>query len=751
MGPAPGPDRGPPPTAELQAITDRIGPDSPACITFTSGSTGEPKAVVGRHGSLTHFLPWQSERFAVTAADRFSMLSGLAHDPIQRDMFWPLWIGATVVAPDPDQMASPGWLADWLRREDITVAHLTPAMGQLVTESVPVAGRETRPIDSLRLAMFIGDVLTRSDVTRFRALAPKATVVNLYGTTETQRASGHHVVDGCSSNAGSGRRARETLPLGAGIPGVQLLVRSESGAPAGFGEVGEVWFRSHHLALGYLDRPAETAARFVDPRDGARLYRTGDRGRYNADGEVEFCGRRDDQVQVRGFRVELGEIRAALIEHSTVRDAVVQATAEDGSTRLVAHVVPVTGATVVPDDLRQSLRHQLPAHMVPSDILTIARIPLTPNGKLDRAALPAPEGSSSAVQRGGAPRDEVEKQLVELWQEVLGRPNVGIHDNFFDLGGYSLLATRLFALIEARTGQRIPVSTLFQAPTIAELAVVLRDQDVAAEGDSLVPIQPSGSEPPLFYVAPYMISVLQFANLGVELGPDQPLYGIQPQGLDGRRPVHTRIEDMAAAYIREIKTVQPHGPYRIGGHCSGAWVAFEMARQLEAAGEPLDTVLLVDQGPPGVERAIDWTSYLLGRLRFYFRDGRLRHALAWQAKIGLHRLRLRRLWNPASEYVAEVRRRHREAYLVYEGATVQSDLVLVRSEESLALSDKAWYLEWRGRTTGKFFETRAIGTHANLLERPYVTVLADRMRWAFGLGQSGRGPTPSEAGRRTLR
>jgi aspartate racemase len=374
--------------------------------------------------------------------------------------------------------------------------------------------------------------------------------------------------------------------------------------------------------------------------------------------------------------------------------------------------------------------------MVPSDIVTIPRIPLTPNGKLDRAALPSPDGSIATVRHGGAPRDEVERQLVELWGEVLGRPSVGIYDNFFDLGGYSLLATRLFALVEASTGQRIPVSTLFHAPTIAELAVVLRERDSTEALSSLVPIQPEGAQPPFFYVAPYMISVLQFANLGVELGRDQPLYGIQPQGLDGRRPVHTRIEDMASAYIREIKTVQPEGPYRIGGHCSGAWVAFEMARQLEAAGESLDTVLLVDQGPPGVDRLIEWRRYLLGRLRFYFRDGRLRHALAWQAKIGLHRLRLRRLWNPASEYVAEVRQHHRAAYLAYEGGTVGSDLVLVRSEESLALSDKDWYTEWEHRTTGRFHETRAIGTHANLLERPYVTVLADRMRWAFGLEQS---------------
>jgi aspartate racemase len=347
--------------------------------------------------------------------------------------------------------------------------------------------------------------------------------------------------------------------------------------------------------------------------------------------------------------------------------------------------------------------------------------------------------SRTPAIRGRAPRDEVERHLTELWQEVLRRPNIGIHDDFFELGGYSLLATRLFALIEAATGQRIPVSTLFQAPTIAELAAVLRQGDVPTEWVSLVAIQPRGSQPPFFYVAPYVISVLQLANLGVELSPDQPLYGIQPQGLDGRHPVHTSIEDMATAYIGEMKRVQPDGPYRIGGHCSGSWVAFEMARQLEAAGDQLDTVLLVDQGPPGGERVIRWRQYVVGRLRLYLRDRRLRYAIAWKLKIGLHRLRLQRLWNPASEHVAEVRRLHHDAFLVYEGGVVHSDLVLVRSEESLTQQDKDWYVQWRHRTTGRVYETTATGTHANLLERPYVTVLADRMRWAFNLGRPGAG------------
>ncbi|HEY1280125.1 MAG TPA: thioesterase domain-containing protein, partial [Acidimicrobiales bacterium] len=383
-------------------------------------------------------------------------------------------------------------------------------------------------------------------------------------------------------------------------------------------------------------------------------------------------------------------------------------------------------------------QQRLPDYMIPARFITLDRFPTTPTRKIDRNALPRPDttldylrNGDHGIQPDGEPRDALEAQLMVRWQEVLGRPDVGIHDDFFDLGGYSLLATRLFGLVEQDTGQRLPVSALFEAPTIAELAGLIRAGQVPTEWASLIPIQSRGSQLPFFYVAPYMISVLQLAHLGVELGEDQPLYGLQPQGLDGTRPIHTRVEEMAEAYIREIKTVQPRGPYRIGGHCAGSWVAFEMARQLEAAGDELDAVVLVDQGPPGIPQTVRWASYLMFRLRFYFRDGRLRHATAWQLKIALDRLRIRRRWNPALEHVQRVREVHRAALRDYEGGPVDADLVLVRSEESVALADKNWHTEWRTFTRGRFHERYAIGTHANLLEEPYVVVLADRIRWAF--------------------
>ena len=253
---------------------------------------------------------------------------------------------------------------------------------------------------------------------------------------------------------------KEVLPLGIGMPGVQLLVRARSGQPAGVGEIGEIWFRSPHLALGYLDDPSGTCERFTgngpDDDPGERTYRTGDRGRYRPDGTVEFFGRSDDQVQLRGFRIEPGEIQAVLGRHPGVRDAVVNLWSDDRSVpQLVAYVVPAATSASNVAELRQHLRTSLPPHMIPAHIVTIDRLPVTPNGKLDGRALPRPTIDASEHSMSSEPHDQLERMLVNIWREVLDRDHIGIHDDFFDLGGFSLLATRLFAVIEERTGKRL--------------------------------------------------------------------------------------------------------------------------------------------------------------------------------------------------------------------------------------------------------------------------------------------------------
>jgi amino acid adenylation domain-containing protein len=451
-----------------------IGADTLAYLSFTSGTTGTPKAVMGRHSSLTHFTPWLAAEFGLSASDRFSLLSGLAHDPLHRDVFTPLQLGAAVVAPEPDEVGTPGYLARWMREAGITVAHLTPAMGQLLADAA-----KGEHIPSLHRAFFVGDVLRRADVARLTALAPALNVVNYYGSTETQRAVSYHGVDPAAEQ-------KEVIPLGRGLPGVQLLVRGASGEIAGIGEVGEIWMRSPHLAAGYLNDPALAAERFVvnpwtgDPRD--RLYRTGDLGRYRPDGEVEPLGRADQQVKVRGFRVELGEVESALASHPAIREAAVIARETGAGDRgLVAYWVPVEGAAE-PDaaSLRLHLKALLPEYMVPSANVRLDRLPLTANGKLDRRALPDPEVSSTAERV--APRTVTEQVIAEIWTEVLNVENVGVEDDFFVLGGHSLKATQVLARISRMLQVELRLRVLFETPTVAGLAAAVEAAVAADHG-----------------------------------------------------------------------------------------------------------------------------------------------------------------------------------------------------------------------------------------------------------------------------
>jgi amino acid adenylation domain-containing protein len=456
-----------------------VGPDDLAYIAFTSGSTGAPKGILGRHGPLSHFLPWQQRELGLTGEDRFSLLSGLGHDPLQRDLFTPLYLGAAICVPDPAEIAVPGRLSAWMRRQAVSVAHLTPAMGQLLTESGAGAAEA---LTALRYVFLVGDVLTRRDVARLRRLAPGVACVNLYGSTETQRAVGYHVVDAAEAAdaaPGAGEPSgKEVLPLGRGMQDVQLLVLSRAGQMAGIGEVGEISMRSPHLARGYLGDASGTADRFLanpfTARAGDRLYRTGDLGRYLPDGEVAFAGRADTQVKIRGFRIELGEIQAQLGRLPGVREAVVLATDEDGAgRRLVAYAVLEPAAAPPPStaELRAHLKAALPAYMVPSAFVLLPRMLLTPNGKIDRRALLAlatAQPASDAAYR--APQTRAEVVIAGILREVLGVERVGAEDNFFDLGGNSLLLVQVQSRLQAAFEREVAVLDLFSNPTVGALA-----------------------------------------------------------------------------------------------------------------------------------------------------------------------------------------------------------------------------------------------------------------------------------------
>jgi amino acid adenylation domain-containing protein len=470
--------------AESEPPAVAVGPDHLAVIAFTSGSTGRPKGILGRHGPLSHFLPWQCERFGLGPDDRFSMLSGLAHDPLQRDIFTPLWLGAALAIPDPADFATPGRLAEWMRREGVTVSHLTPAMAQILTERP--AGAPVLELPAQRYVFLVGDVLTRRDVARLRRLAPAATCVNLYGSTETQRAVGYHVVEASGDGSPAAERGREILPLGRGMRDVQLLVLNPAGGLAGIGEVGEICVRSPHLARGYLGDEAATGARFpCNPFTGQaddRIYRTGDLGRYLPDGDIVFVARADQQVKIRGFRVELGEIEAQLGRLPAVREAVVLARGDSAERRLVAYVTPDPAAAQPPTAplVRSFLQQRLPAYMVPAGCVLLDRLPVTPNGKVDRKALLAIDDRHRETDVDyRAPQTDAELTVATVLQEVLKVERVGSDDNFFEIGGNSLLLVQVHSRLQELFGREILLVEIFNHPTVRALAAHLAGDGAA--------------------------------------------------------------------------------------------------------------------------------------------------------------------------------------------------------------------------------------------------------------------------------
>ncbi|HKT49920.1 MAG TPA: amino acid adenylation domain-containing protein [Candidatus Angelobacter sp.] len=457
----------------------RVGADDLAYISFTSGSTGKPKGVLGRHGPLTHFLPWWVETFSFSESDRFSLFSALSHDPLHRDVFTPLMIGAAVLIP-PEDWQMPGKGAGWMRENRISISNLTPALGQVLTQ-----GKAEGGVDSLRCVFFVGDALTRREIAEIRQMAPQTKCINFYGATETQRAVSFFPVSSSDIASAVPPLAKDIVPLGHGIKDVQLLVLNSARQLAGIGEPGEIYFRSPHMAKGYRNDPKLSDQKFIanwfTGAEGDRLYRTGDLGRYLPDGSVESLGRADTQVKIRGFRVETGEIEAVLKTHPLVKAAAVLPWPDsDGNKHLVAYIILERNEADWEHALFEFLAKKLPDYMLPASFVSLLALPLTPNGKLDRRALPAPDFPSREQRTEFvAPRDPEEELLCGIFAQVLKRERVGVDWNFFQMGGHSLLATHVIGRIRMELRADLPLRSLFEFPTVAALARQVR----AARGE----------------------------------------------------------------------------------------------------------------------------------------------------------------------------------------------------------------------------------------------------------------------------
>jgi amino acid adenylation domain-containing protein len=442
--------------------------DDPAYIAFTSGSTGEPKGVLCRHGPITHFLPWQNETFGLKESDRYSLLSGLGYNHLHRDLFTALATGATLYVPSVAQVGDPEQLVRWLRRHEISILHITPALGRLLQT---VKG-QTLP--AARRMFFGGDLLSRQDVAAMLELAPHATITSFYGATETQRAVGFAVVSAAATEV---NLPGPFVPTGRGARDAQLLVLTATGQLAGIGEPGELYIRSPHLAAGYLNDRALSAANFiVNPftgRERDRLYRTGERGRYLSDGAVEWVGRKERRANVRGFRVELAEVEAALQRCPGVRGAalIVRDGVAGEDARLVAYVAADQGRVIDANKMRCFLSARLPHYMVPERINFLKQLPLNPNGKVDYGALERSEpGEPSAERRPyEAPINGLETAVEKILAQLLRLDRVGRNERFFDLGGHSLLAAQAAARIRETFGVGLDLRVFLEEPTVAAI------------------------------------------------------------------------------------------------------------------------------------------------------------------------------------------------------------------------------------------------------------------------------------------
>ena len=585
-------------------------PEHPAYVLFTSGSTGRPKGVVIEHRAVVNLLASLAREPGIGPDDVLAAVTTISFDISVAELFLPLSIGARIVLVSPEASSDGSQLAELLDHSGTTILQATPATWKILRDH----GWRGSP----RLRAWIGGEALPPDLAAW--LLPRcAELWNLYGPTETTVWS---LLSRITNPA--------AITIGRPLANTRVYILDAHGSPVPIGVAGELWIAGDGLARGYHDRPDLTAERFlVNPFAPTELaYRSGDLCRWHTDGRVEFLGRLDAQIKLRGFRIEPGEIEILLRLIPGVAEAVAALRPDaHGENQLVAYIVPHVSATrspLVTDALRRHLRERLPDYLIPAAFVIVPALPLTPNGKLDHRALALSAPHEPATGKTYvAPLGSIENEMALIWADVLGVPDIGIDDNFFDLGGHSLLAARLVAGIEKRFRCRLPVAALFQSPTVKMLAHRLTDLQWVPRWSSLVPLHPTGSKPPLFLLHGWGGDVGYCVKIARSLGTDQPVFGLQAVGLDGRSGRHTSVQAMAAHYVSEICAFQPNGPYRLGGYSLGGTIAYEVACQLRAAGRQVSLLALIDSLPMGT---LPWVvsvpmagSYVFSRLNFHLK------------------------------------------------------------------------------------------------------------------------------------
>jgi amino acid adenylation domain-containing protein len=741
------------------------------CI-YTSGSTGKPKGVLIEHRSLVNYIWWANQKYCRGECLSWPLFSSLAFDLTVTSIFTPLISGGRVVVYVEDAGRHGTAILKVVEERQVDIVKLTPS------HLAMIKGME---LDATPIRKFIvGGEDFKTDLARdvTNKFGRPVEIYNEYGPTEATVGCMIHRFDAEKDRGAS-------VPIGIPAANFGIYILDEQLNPTPPGVIGEMYLAGEGLARGYLNKPELTAQKFVmvkDPRqNGAaarlRMYKTGDLARWSADGRMEFLGRADYQVKIGGMRIELGEIESRLMSHPDVRDCVVDlvrhGVAEarlDGETemdRLVAYYVSEKPLTVA--EVRDHLAKELPVYMVPPYVVWLQNLPLTPNGKIDRKALPVP--GHEHMQPAGdfvAPRTETEKALALIWTELLRVDNIGVDDDFFNLGGDSLLAIRAESCIRQQFGVNIGIQALFDNPTIAGLACVL-DLDKCAESAKnsasgvkerklLVRMRPGTSErPPLFCLHGTGGDILNMRPLAMALPTNLPFYCFQDKAIDGSLPFES-IEAEAACYADEIRRVQPHGPYYIGGTCFGGLTAFEVARRLEESGEPVAALALLDTMNPifikslcQSERLFRHMRLLLRRTAWHARKILMQRPSEWLGYIMGRTKALREHMRSTAEQGARLQAKMIEAAsqtplaenlkrIIVANTTALHNFVPKRyagtvlifraSARNLDPYDDP-YLGWQSVVQGTLKTFEIEGDHMTMLEEPAVGVLAEKLNAAL--------------------
>jgi amino acid adenylation domain-containing protein len=706
-----------------------------AYIMYTSGSTGKPQGVQITIGQVECYLQAVNQVLNIQAEDIYLHSASFSFSSSIRQLLLPLAQGAKVVITSKENTTNLFSLIELIQTEQITVFDTVASVWNYILLGLAEMEEQqkSRLMNSrIRLLTFSGGLLTAQLLERVRSqFQQPPQIVNIYGQTETIGVCAYQIP---AESIGSTGYA----PVGTAYSHNQLYVLDDLLQPVATAQTGELYVSGASLARGYLNNPHLNHRKFIpnpfsQEQQSGWLYKTGDLARYLPDGNLEIVGRQDFQVKIRGMRVEIEEIETVLAQHPHVQQAAVVGKENSaGETIIVAYIVPDRHPIDL-SDVRSFLKIKLTDYMMPSTIEILDALPLTPNNKLDRNRLPAPSREHLTIV---APRDQLEQQLVKIWEKVLDIKQIGINDSFFDLGGNSLVALQLFAEIDKIWDKKLLLAVLLQSPTIAELAKIIRIGELP-DWSPLVLLKPGKDISPLFCIHPIGGNLFDYHILSKKLDDRRPIYGLQPRGIDGKEQPIDRIEDMASYFIQAIQTIQPQGPYFIMGYSFGGIVAFDLARQLTEQGEKVAFLGLLDIRCPIIKELAtpfgEWLNVQLDRIRTMTLKQQFHYLMEklFYPKSQVYRDEIVATLSDLDIFTPELVKVldcNVQAAKEYQPTVFAGKATLFWSEYQNWYIKKHPTLGW-GEVVADGLDTQRIpGNHTTLMQEPHVQVLARKLR-----------------------